>query len=336
MSYEISNLEKLPGKPLVSVYMLAYKHERFISKAIEGVLEQRCDFPFELIIGEDCSPDRTRSIVADYQSLYPEVIRIITADRNVGAHANSARCRNACRGRYIAICEGDDFWCCPEKLQMQVALMESMPRLSLCHTDFNRLTRFGLSRDVHRNSNVPPAQGKAYESLLCDWTVMTATSMYRRDVIMEFMQTPFYTAKWPFGDLNLLLFASLQGDVGYIDRTTATFRKTRGSSTNSGFRARLRMRKALAECVDMYIDTHPPADPGVSLAAKSTRWRRVYEAALMAGDVSTMEECRRWFLGSGQQFDEGRHRRWLKAIRLRWPHGLITGIRSTVDNLSAV
>ncbi len=336
MSYQISAPELLHDQPLVSVYMLAYKHERFIAEAIEGVLAQRCDFPFELIIGEDCSPDATRAIAAEYQSRNARIIRLITSAGNVGAFENSRRCRGACRGKYVAICEGDDFWSDPEKLQMQVELMESQPQLSLCHTDFNRLTRLGMKRDVHRNSDTTPAQGHAYESLLREWTVMTVTSMYRRDVMTSFMESPFYTSKWPFGDLNLLLYASLQGAVGYIDRTTATFRKVRGSSTNSGMKARLGMRMALSDCVDAFIDAYPPADDAAR-AARHARRCRVYDAAVMAGDIRAMEDCRRWFIDSGFGFDEARHRRWLRAIRLHWPHRVVTGLTSFIDNkLSAM
>jgi len=90
--------------------MITYNHERYIIQAIQGVLMQKTDFPIELIIGEDCSTDRTREIVFDYQKKYSDRIRVITADNNVGMMNNSSRTMAACRGKYIALCEGDDYW----------------------------------------------------------------------------------------------------------------------------------------------------------------------------------------------------------------------------------
>ncbi|MGH7238758.1 MAG: glycosyltransferase, partial [Candidatus Saccharimonadales bacterium] len=119
---EISNPAVLPEKPVVSIHMSTYKHEKYIAAAIEGVVTQQYPFPFELIIGEDCSPDNTRQIVLDYQRRYPHIIRVLTAETNVGAKANTLRCRNAVRGDYIAICEGDDYWTDTSKLMRQVEL----------------------------------------------------------------------------------------------------------------------------------------------------------------------------------------------------------------------
>ena len=296
--WEISDPDRLIASPLVSVYMLAYKHERFIEEAIKGVLMQRTNFPYELIIGEDRSPDRTLEIATSYQAKHPEIIRIITSPGNVGAHKNAYRCRMATRGKYIAICEGDDFWHNSTKLQAQVDLMEIHPDMALCHTDFNRCTRFRTKRSVHRNSHIPPAQGNAYNSLLCNWTVMTATSMYRRDVVMDFMNTEFYTHRWPFGDRNLLLYSSLRGKIGYIDESTATFRRTRGSATNSGNMSRLRMALATQECVEMFLERYPvPVD--VSRKARVRLKEETLRYAFLQGDTEIMESCTRWLAESG-------------------------------------
>ena len=103
--------------PLVSVHMVTYNHRPYIAQALEGALQQQTHFPFEVVIGEDCSTDGTRDIVFDYQKRYPELVRVITSDRNVGPNANGLRVSEACRGKYIAYCDGDDFWHHPRKLQ---------------------------------------------------------------------------------------------------------------------------------------------------------------------------------------------------------------------------
>ena len=129
--YEISDPSQLSTAPTVSVLVLAYNHEPYVRQAIESILEQVVDFPIEIVVGEDCSTDRTREILLEYQSLRPELFRIITSDANVGMNQNFIRTSNACRGKYIAICEADDYWIDINKLSLQLSVAESNPNISL-------------------------------------------------------------------------------------------------------------------------------------------------------------------------------------------------------------
>src|SRR5574344_2319007 len=117
--------------PLLSIVTITYNHEPFIAKTIEGVLMQQVKFPIELIIAEDCSTDGTRAICQQYAEQYPDLIRLITSESNVGAIANERRAMLAARGKYIAFCEGDDYWTDPLKLQKQVDFLESHPDYSV-------------------------------------------------------------------------------------------------------------------------------------------------------------------------------------------------------------
>jgi glycosyltransferase involved in cell wall biosynthesis len=118
---------------MVTVGTITYNHLPFIEKCIKGVLMQQTTFPIEFMIGEDFSTDGTREIVFEYARKYPEFIRVITADYNIGAHANSLRCFKAFRGQYIALCEGDDYWTDLLKLQKQVDFLEVMPSFVMCY-----------------------------------------------------------------------------------------------------------------------------------------------------------------------------------------------------------
>ena len=131
---EISDAAVMDRNPLVSVHMITYNHEPYIAQAIEGVLMQQASFPFELIIGEDCSTDRTREIALEYQKKHSDTIRVITGAHNVGASANELRTDAACRGKYVAYCEGDDYWHHPLKLQKQVDYLEKHPEVGLVHS----------------------------------------------------------------------------------------------------------------------------------------------------------------------------------------------------------
>lgn len=109
---------------MVSVCMIAYNIERFIGEAIESVLMQKTNFPVQLVIGEDMSPDNTRQICIDYRNKYPDRIKLILNEKNLGLTANSINTQNHCDGKYIAMCDGDDYWTDPNKLQIQVDFLE--------------------------------------------------------------------------------------------------------------------------------------------------------------------------------------------------------------------
>lgn len=119
--------------PLVSITCITYNHEKYIAQTIEGFLMQETSFPYEVIIGEDCSTDGTRAVIEGYCKKYPHIIKLVTSDNNVGARKNGVRIRNEAKGKYIAICEGDDYWTDPHKLQQQVSFLESNPDYVLCY-----------------------------------------------------------------------------------------------------------------------------------------------------------------------------------------------------------
>src|ERR1017187_2565779 len=115
------------NEPKVSVLMITYNHEKYIAQAIESVLMQKTDFPYELILGEDCSTDGTREIVREYSRKHPEIVRAPPRERTLGAKENVRQIVFASRGKYIALLEGDDYWTSQEKLQLQADLLDAHP-----------------------------------------------------------------------------------------------------------------------------------------------------------------------------------------------------------------
>lgn len=118
----------------LSVVMLTYLHEDYIAQAIEGVLMQEVDFPVELIIADDCSPDSTNEIVQNYISNHPngKCITYTRHPNNKGMMPNFIWALKKAKGKYIALCEGDDYWTDPLKLQKQVDLLEANPDCAGC------------------------------------------------------------------------------------------------------------------------------------------------------------------------------------------------------------
>lgn len=136
--------------PLLSIVTITYNHEPFIAKTIEGVLMQQVNFPIELIIAEDCSTDNTRNICVEYAKQYPDIIRLIISENNVGIVQNEHRAMVSAQGKYIAFCEGDDYWTDPLKLQKQVDFMELHPEYSVT---FHRCTHINVLTNEHKEDN---------------------------------------------------------------------------------------------------------------------------------------------------------------------------------------
>jgi glycosyltransferase involved in cell wall biosynthesis/SAM-dependent methyltransferase len=121
-----SPLEPFLNKEVaVSILCLTYNHAAFIDKTLHSFIEQKTNFRFEIVIGEDCSTDNTLNLINTWANKYPHIIKLISGGPNIGARLNWYRTYAACTGRYIALCEGDDRWTDPLKLQKQFDFMES-------------------------------------------------------------------------------------------------------------------------------------------------------------------------------------------------------------------
>lgn len=120
------------SETMVSICCITYNQEKYIAEALDGFLIQKADFNYEIIIGDDCSTDNTRNIIEDYCDRYPGKIQLLKKEANEGAIKNILRTLNAAKGKYIAMCDGDDYWTDSRKLQMQVNFMENHPDSSIC------------------------------------------------------------------------------------------------------------------------------------------------------------------------------------------------------------
>lgn len=116
---------------MVSVFCLTYNHNKFITKAIEGFLMQQCNFNIEIIIGDDCSQDGTTQIVAGYAAKFPK-IKLLAATQNIGPARNLVKVAQEAKGKYVALCDGDDYWTDPLKLQKQVDFLENNSDYIIC------------------------------------------------------------------------------------------------------------------------------------------------------------------------------------------------------------
>ncbi|CAM3587011.1 glycosyltransferase [Nocardioides zeicaulis] len=119
-------------RPKVSVVTITYNHEAFIEQALESILAQETDFPVELVVADDASTDATAGIVREVAGRYPDRVVPLLRPHNLGIHANFVSALEATRGHYVALCEGDDYWTDPRKLQRQADLLDARPDVALC------------------------------------------------------------------------------------------------------------------------------------------------------------------------------------------------------------
>ena len=117
---------------VVSVIVITYNHRPFIQQAIEGILNQKTEYPYEILIGDDASTDGTSDIVRQYAEEYPDLIHAVIHPQNIGSTRNAYSVLSIARGKYLATCEGDDYWIDSNKIQKQVDFLEKHPQYSGC------------------------------------------------------------------------------------------------------------------------------------------------------------------------------------------------------------
>lgn len=230
--------------PLVSVLVITYNQEEFITQALESVLSQHCDFDFEIVIGEDCSTDLTRELCIGLQKKYPDKIRLLLNEQNKGVIRNFYDTLFACKGKYIAECAGDDFWIDPLKLQKQVDILEADPEVVLVHTNWNELlVKSGTILHERYQRKIPGNEkkiGKEHTKLLMNQTnwcfANTCSACYRKEVAEDvFKEYPqfFSDKKYPCEDYQLIFFLLQKGYFYFLDEPTITYRIFTESVSNS-------------------------------------------------------------------------------------------------------
>jgi glycosyltransferase involved in cell wall biosynthesis len=204
----------------VSVSLITYDHERFIAQAIESVLSQKADFEWELVVGDDCSTDRTGEIVGEFAERYPGRIRVLPSERNFGLVGNFVRTFRACRGEYVALLDGDDYWTNPLKLQRQAEFLDSHPECSICFHDAAVL----LPDDTVCGTNYTAADQKeisSVEDLFATNFIATCSAMLRRGAVPEL---PSWYAGCLWEDWPLYILYAERGKIGYLNEVMAVYR----------------------------------------------------------------------------------------------------------------
>jgi glycosyltransferase involved in cell wall biosynthesis len=209
-------------KPKLSVCMTTFNHERFVTQAVNSALMQQTNFQIEIIIGEDCSTDRTREIVIELQRQHPDKIRLLLHDTNQGllGKNNLVQTMRAARGEYIAFLEGDDFWTDDTKLQQQVDYLDAHPN---CVEVFHDVEIFYEDASAPSRHYCAPDQKSRVElpDLLWGNFAPSMSTVYRRFAFGDFPQW-FFELRMSDWVINLL--NAQHGYLHYIPRVMASYR----------------------------------------------------------------------------------------------------------------
>lgn len=205
----------------ISACIICYNQEQFINETIDSALKQQIDHQYEVIVGDDVSTDSTSKLIEIAQRNHEIIVRT-KSDRNLGMHGNWARCIKACTGDYIALCEGDDFWNDPLKLQKQVDLLEANPTAAACFSNAYVVDENGNATDhqyVSRNFDMLEATDFFHLNIN---PIPTCTLVFRKSFFDGFPQE-YYNS--PFADWILHTLLIQKGPYVYLPEPTSSYRK---------------------------------------------------------------------------------------------------------------
>ena len=217
--------------PLVSVICPTYNHEKYIRQTLNGFVIQQCNFPIEVIVHDDASTDNTATIIREYTAKYP-FIRAILQTENMysqGLIRWEYLLIQEAKGKYVAVCDGDDYWIDPLKLQRQVDFLEANPDYGLVYTKakcyLQKQNKFKGSTGSDFNT---------FEDLLLKNVVPTLTVVVRKNLYAEyFNEVNPYEQKWLLGDWPAWLWFAKNSKIRYENYVTGVYRVLPGSVSHS-------------------------------------------------------------------------------------------------------
>jgi len=218
--------------PLVSIVCFTYNHEEFINDALASFVMQQVNFTYEIIVHDDASTDNTPDIIREYTHSSPQLFKPIFQKENQASQEKGRVSRiayKAAKGKYIALCEGDDYWTDPLKLQKQVDFLEANPEFSLCFHD---------AIIVWDNKSNPPnyfCSSKQkdisfIEDIIKNWSIPTASMVFRREAILPAL--PWLKNVYN-GDLMLQMILADKGKIRYLDEVMSVYRKSTGNLSST-------------------------------------------------------------------------------------------------------
>ena len=217
-------------KSSVSVVMITYGHEKFIAEAINGVLMQECEFDVELIISNDSSPDNTDEVVRKIIQNHPDanLIKYTKHNENKGMMPNFIWALQQAQGKYIALCEGDDYWIDPYKLQKQVDFLEANIDYSMC---FHQVEITMANVSDYYSYPLPSSETLYLKDIIQKHYIPTCSLVFRSKFFSKGF--PEWMVNSISGDIPLEILLASKGNTKYLSEQMACYRRNDGGITQS-------------------------------------------------------------------------------------------------------
>jgi len=219
---------KAGKQPLVSVCIITYNQEHYIAQCITGALEQQADFEYEIVIGEDHSTDGTAEICEEFAARFPEKIRLIKRPENLGMIGNWMDTIQSCTGKYVALCEGDDYWDYAHKLQKQVDFLEANANYALSFHDAAIINERDPNNTIHKYSGYewnhinPERDIYDLSDLLHATLCPTPSVVFRKP---ENFMFPGWYSSLPFADMSLFILVTGQKKIKFFNEMWCVYRR---------------------------------------------------------------------------------------------------------------
>lgn len=245
------------SNPVVACGIIVYNQREYIANCIDKMLKQDCDFTFTIVIADDCSTDGTQNILKEYQERFPERIKLVLNERNLGIAGNWVSCCRAMEGgRFVSFCDGDDYWSNPKKLQIQVEFLSSNPNCVAVSTDFDTIDADGTNFIPNVRKNNSPATGMVQNDLWSTGKAQNAwcTFMFRKDIFDNKIPFQgFLDNSFPFQDWPVLVIMAAYGTFEYIPLSTCLVRRIKGSDSKAEDINKLLLRQERSKTMCKYL-----------------------------------------------------------------------------------
>ena len=279
----------------LSVIVLTYNQENTIAQTLDSILQQKHNYSYEIVIGEDCSTDRTREILLEYQSRHPDVIRLLLNEKNLGLIGNYFNVIEHCRGEYIMQCAGDDWWL-PGKVALQIPYMDNHPECGMCYTD---AVAIHVNRPMQdRNIIFRGRNENTIESLLMYNHVVAPTIVLRRQILGQYQKDVLPVSQnWQLEDYPMWLWIAINSCIAYISESTVCYRISSGTvSRPHEYLLKLEFMASENQIKMFYINRNPVISPYIALFVKMEAISIQLQIAYIKRNITALNQLRRTLL----------------------------------------
>lgn len=282
-AHALQTVKKTTAAPKVSVCVITYNQEKYINQCLQSIIDQKFDFDIEIIVADDCSTDSTQQLIKDFAERYPNTIKPVLHQNNIGVALNYRSAHDIARGEYVAHCDGDDFWL-PGKLAFQTKLLDENPEASQCWCSANLVDDHGAKIGVFPSRIArflyPEKITASHIAMSYALVGQHSTQIYRRKFKFNF------DAAQPTLDFWIAFNVSLNGPSIYSKKILSAYRMTTAPSITRTQSP----RRATVDLLSAHLNQIIKDNPIYAKEAKSNMIARFMLSKIKKHETKTIEE----------------------------------------------